>query len=160
LSTAKFNFAIFFNFVVDFSFALYPGQRYLQVKYACSRTLILTLGDFFLKIFLICVIIEKKNSRGFPMFLKNLEFNKHSDSIHLHFEVYPTSDTSWDYWIDLQPPDSDTSDVFIFDFPLLISNMVEAAVFDFEKFKNRSLNIKEQATLVKFVLALQCLTIY
>jgi hypothetical protein len=32
LSTAKFNFAIFFVFVVDFSFALYPVQRYLQVK--------------------------------------------------------------------------------------------------------------------------------
>jgi hypothetical protein len=38
--------------------------------------------------------------------------------------------------------------------------MVEAVVFDFEKLKNRSLNIKEQANLVKFVLALQCLTIY
>lgn len=103
--------------------------------------------------------IEKKTAEV-SMFLKNLEFNKNSDSIHLHFEVYPSSDTSWDFWIDLQPPDSDTSDVFIFDFPLLISNMVEAVVFDFEKLKNRSLNIKEQATLVKFVLALQCLTIY
>lgn len=94
------------------------------------------------------------------MFLKNFEFNKHSDSIHLHLEVYPTSDTSWDYWIDLQPPDSDCTNVFIFDFPLILSHMVEAVVFDFEKLKNRTLNIKEQATLVKFVLALQCLTIY
>lgn len=94
------------------------------------------------------------------MFVTNFEFNKHSNSIHLHLEVYPTSDTCWDDWIDLQPPDSDTSNVFIFDFPLIISHMVEAVVFDFEKLKNRSLNIKEQATLVKYVLALQCLTIY
>ena len=94
------------------------------------------------------------------MFVQNFEFNKHSNSIHLHFEVYPTSDTSWDYWVDLQPLDSDTSDVFIFDFPLILSHMVEAVVFDFEKLKYHSLNIKEQATLVKFVLALQCLTIY
>lgn len=94
------------------------------------------------------------------MFVKNFEFYKHSDSIHLHLEVYPTSDTSWDYWIDLQPPDSDCTNVFILDFPLILSHMVEAVVFDFEKLKNRSLNIKEQATLVKFVLALQCLTIY
>lgn len=94
------------------------------------------------------------------MFLKNFEFNKHSDSIHLHFELYTTSDTSWDYWIDLLPFDSDTYDVFIFDYPLILSHMVEAVVFDFEKLKNRSLNIKEQATLVKFVLALQCLTTY
>jgi hypothetical protein len=94
------------------------------------------------------------------MFVKNFEFNKHSDSIHLHLEVYPTSNTSWDYWIDIIPPDSDTADFFIFDFPLILSHMVEAVVFDFEKLKNRSLNIKEQANLVKFVLALQCLTIY
>lgn len=94
------------------------------------------------------------------MFVQNLEFNKHSDSIHLHFEIYPTSDTSWDYWIDLQPPDSDTPDVFIFDFPLILSHMVEAVVVDFEQLRYRSLNIKEQANLIKFVLALQCLTIY
>lgn len=94
------------------------------------------------------------------MFVKNFEFTKHSDYTHLHFEVYPTSDTCLDFWIDLQPPDSDNSDVFIFDFPLIRSHMVEAVVFDFEKFKNHSLNIKEQATLVKFVLALQCLTTY
>ena len=94
------------------------------------------------------------------MFVKNFEFNKHSDSIHLHLEVYTTCETSWDYWIDLHPFDGDNPDVFIFDFPLILSNMVEAVVFDFEKLKNRSLNIKEQANLVKFVLALQCLTIY
>jgi hypothetical protein len=94
------------------------------------------------------------------MFVKIFEFNKHSDSIHLHFEIYTTCETSRNYWIDLQPPDSDTPDVFIFDFPLILSHMVEAVVFDFEKLKYRSLNIKEQATLVKFVLALQCLTIY
>ena len=94
------------------------------------------------------------------MFLKNFEFNKHSDSINLHFDVYPTSDTCWDFWIDLLPPDYDNADVFIFDFPLIISNMVEGVVFDFEKFKNHSLNIKEQAKLIKFVLALQCLTTY
>ncbi len=101
-----------------------------------------------------------KKQQRFPMFVKNFEFNKHSDSIHLHFEIYTTCETSWDYWIDLHPFDSDNPDVFIFDYPLILSNMVEAVVFDFEKLKNRNLNIKEQATLIKFVLALQCLNNY